>query len=347
MTTTAPTPQDDAEAVAEEAGLRYVTDAEPGIRRRRNGRGFSYRDVDGRPVSKATRARIEALVIPPAWNDVWICARANGHLQATGRDARGRKQYRYHDTWREVRDADKFSRLAEFGEALGALREQVDADLGTPGTGRDQVLAAVVRLLDDTLIRVGNEEYAVTNDSYGLTTLRPEHLDEVHRSAFSLRFVGKSGVEHDVTVRDPKLARLVRRCNDLDGQMLFSYRNGDGALLSVSSSDVNEYLHRHVGPSTTAKDFRTWGASALTTHTLAPLDPPATDAEAEAHVIEAIDTAAEQLRNTRAVCRQSYVHPLVLDAYRDGSLHESWQHSRRAGRLDRSDRTLLRVLRAG
>jgi len=341
------TPQDDAEAVAEEAGLRYVSDAEPGIRRRRNGRGFSYRDVDGTPVSQTVRARIEALAIPPAWNDVWICARANGHLQATGRDARGRKQYRYHDTWREVRDADKFSRLAEFGEALGALRGQVDADLATPGAGREQVLAAVVRLLDDTLIRVGNEEYAVTNDSYGLTTLRPEHLDEVHRSAFSLRFVGKSGVEHDVTVRDPKLARLVRRCNDLDGQMLFSYRAEDGALLSVSSSDVNDYLRRHVGAHTTAKDFRTWGASALTTETLAPLDPPSTDAEAEAHVIEAIDTAAEQLRNTRAVCRQSYVHPLVLDAYRDGSLHESWQHSRRTGRLDRADRTLLRVLRAG
>jgi DNA topoisomerase I len=342
-----PAPHADAEAVAEEAGLRYVTDAEPGIRRRRSGRGFSYRNVDGAAITRSVRARIDALVIPPAWKDVWICPQANGHLQATGRDARGRKQYRYHDTWRAVRDADKFSRLLDFGEALGALRDQVDADLRAPSSSRDQVLAAVVRMLDDTLIRVGNEEYAVTNESFGLTTLRPDHVSDVGRGAFSLSFVGKSGVEHEVTVHDPKLTRLVRRCQDLDGQVLFSYRDEVGDVLSVSSNDVNDYLHRHVGDLTTAKDFRTWGASALTTGTLAPLDPPDNDSDAEGHILEAIDESAERLRNTRAVCRQSYVHPAVVDAYRDGSLHESWQHSRSGAQLDRADRTLLRVLRAG
>ena len=211
----------EAEAVAEEAGLRYVSDAEPGIRRRRAGRGFSYRGVDGATVSKGVRRRIEALAIPPAWTDVWICDRAPGHLQATGRDARGRKQYRYHDRWREVRDADKFSHLREFGESLPSLRAQVEADLAARSLGREQVLAAVVQLLDDTMIRVGNEEYAASNDSYGLTTLRPAHVDEIGRREFSLRFVGKSGVEHEVTVRDARLARIVRRCQDLDGQVLF------------------------------------------------------------------------------------------------------------------------------
>jgi len=337
-------PPGDAEAVAQEAGLRYVSDAEPGIRRRRSGRGFSYRDVNGQPASKAARARIAALAIPPAWKDVWICGRSNGHLQATGRDARGRKQYRYYDHWREVRDADKFSRLQDFGEALGALRERVDADLERPGAARDQVIAAVVRMLDDTLIRVGNEEYAVTNNSYGLTTLRPDHVEEVGRKEFSLRFVGKSGVEHEVTVRDPALTRLVRRCQDLDGQVLFSYRDADGALASVSSSDVNDYLHRYVGTNTTARDFRTWAAGALVTGELAPREGPADERDGDARILEAIDLAAERLRNTRAVCRQSYVHPIVLDAYRDGSLHEIWQQTRAAGRLDRADRTLLRVL---
>lgn len=250
---------DEAPAIAQEAGLRYVSDAAPGIRRLRRGKGFRYRDVDGSTVSKAVRERIDHLAIPPAWTDVWICPYANGHLQATGRDARGRKQYRYHDTWRAVRDADKFSSLLMFGEALDGLRSTIEADLARPGTGRAQVLAAVVRLLDDTLIRVGNEEYAVTNESYGLTTLRPDHVESIGQREFRLCFVGKSGVEHEATVEDPKLARLVRRCHELDGKELFSYRDEDGSIASVSSSDVNQYLHDHVGPQTTAKQFRTWG----------------------------------------------------------------------------------------
>ncbi|MEZ5179445.1 MAG: hypothetical protein R2746_14530 [Acidimicrobiales bacterium] len=248
----------DSAAVAEEAGLRYVTDASPGIRRRRRGKGFSYRDADGGPVSDGDRERICALAIPPAWSDVWICPHPRGHLQATGRDAKGRKQYRYHDRWREVRDADKFSRLLTFGEALDALRARLEQDLaGT--SGRSQVLAAVVRLLDDTLIRVGNEEYAATNETYGLTTLRPDHVERAGTRSFAIRFVGKSGVEHEVSVTDPKLARLVRRCHELDGQVLFSYADEGDALQAVSSSDVNEYLHELVGPETTAKVFRTWG----------------------------------------------------------------------------------------
>jgi DNA topoisomerase-1 len=333
----------DAEAVAEEAGLVYVTDAEPGIRRHRRGERFSYRGVDGRAVGRATRERIDALAVPPAWSDVWICPRRNGHLQATGRDARGRKRYRYHDTWREVRDADKFSRLGDFGQALDGLRGQIDADLAKPDDDRERVLALVVRLLDETLIRVGNDEYATTNDSYGLTTLRPDHV-EVAGPEFTLCFVGKSGVEHDVTVRDRRLARLVRRCHELGGQELFTYRADDGAVARVTSADVNDYLHRHVGPDVTAKVFRTWGATAVVARALAEAEPAGDEAEADACVIAAIDQAADLLRNTRAVCRQSYVHPLVLDAYRDGSLADTWSHTRAGARLDRADRTVLRLL---
>lgn len=336
-------PPADSAAVAEEAGLRYVTDTGPGIRRRRQGRGFSYRSADGRPASARDRSRIETLAIPPAWSDVWICPDPRGHLQATGRDARGRKQYRYHDTWREVRDADKFSRLLAFGQALGPLRARIDEDL-EGGVGRAQVLAAVVRLLDDTLIRVGNEEYASTNETFGLTTLRPDHVEEAGRRSFTLCFVGKSGVEHEVSVRDPKLARLVRRCHELDGQALFSYRQAGGTIEAVTSSDVNEYLHELVGPDTSAKVFRTWGASTIVVEDLATGEVPEADREAEQRILEAIDGAAAQLRNTRAVCRQSYVHPVVLDAFRDGGLHDAWRRSRTSNRLTRSDRTLLRLL---
>ncbi|MGZ4707434.1 MAG: DNA topoisomerase IB [Acidimicrobiales bacterium] len=333
----------DAETVAEEAGLVYVSDAEPGVRRRRRGDRFSYRGVDGKPVSKATRARIEALAIPPAWSDVWICPLRNGHLQATGRDARGRKQYRYHDTWREVRDADKFSRLGDFGGALDGLRGQIEADLRSSADDRDRVLALVVRLLDETLIRVGNDEYATTNDSFGLTTLRPDHV-EVEGSEFTLCFVGKSGVEHDVTVHDRRLARLVKRCHELGGQELFTYRAADGSIARVTSADVNDYLHHHVGPDVTAKVFRTWGATAVVARSLAEAKPVEDEAQADEAVIAAIDRAADLLRNTRAVCRQSYVHPLVLDAYRDDTLADTWSHTRGGARLDRADRTVLRLL---
>ncbi len=315
----------------------------PGIRRRRQGRGFSYRDPDGGTVDDRTRQRIEALVIPPAWSDVWICPKPKGHLQATGRDARGRKQYRYHDRWREVRDADKFSRLEDFGLALDGLRADVEADLAPGSSPRLQVVALVVRLLDETLIRVGNDEYAVANSSYGLTTLTPDHV-ELAPGSFVLQFVGKGGVEHDVEVDDRRLARLIRRCHELGGHELFSYRDGEGGIASVSSGDVNEYLHDHAGPDVTAKVFRTWGASAHVVRLLGPEPPPDDDRGQEQHILDAIDSAAELLGNTRAVCRQSYVHPQVLDAYRTGALLDAWQASRSGARLTRSDHALLKAL---
>jgi DNA topoisomerase I len=333
---------DGAEAIAEEAGLAYVTDADPGIRRRRCGSGYRYIGADGTKVTARERDRISALAIPPAWRDVWICPLRRGHLQATGRDVKGRKQYRYHDRWREVRDADKFSKLLDFGNHLDELRTQVDAALAGTAPTRERVLALVIHLLDETLIRVGNEEYAATNESFGLTTLRNRHA-AVHAADVTLRFVGKSGVEHDLQFHDRKLAGLVKRCHELGGQELFTYRDGD-EVRSISSSDVNEWLHRTVGPETSAKTFRTWGASSVAVDELATDDPPATDAEANTRIVAAIDVAAEQLRNTRAVCRQSYVHPAVLDAYRDGSLAEHWEHSRDGRTLRRAERTLLRTL---
>jgi DNA topoisomerase I len=329
-------------AIAEEAGLSYVTDAAPGIRRRRRGRGFSYVSASGETVSATVRRRIEQLAIPPAWTDVWICESAKGHLQATGRDLRGRKQYRYHDRWREVRDADKFSRLAAFGERLPALRALLDDQLAGTGATHDRVLALVIKLLDETLIRVGNEEYATANDSYGLTTLTPDHVD-VHNRSFTLSFVGKGGAEHDVLVDDPKLARLVSRCHELGGHDLFSYRD-DGVIHSVNSSDVNSWLHQQVGPEASAKTFRTWGASALVVSELAPAEPPDADDEANSRILSAIDLAATSLRNTRAVCRESYVHPLVLDSFREGSLRDSWEHSRPTNYMSRSEQALVKVL---
>ena len=244
-----------------------MSDAEPGVRRRRCGSGWAYRSPDGTPVSARERDRISALAIPPAWRDVWICPLRQGHLQATGRDAKGRKQYRYHDRWREVRDADKFSKLLDFGNRLDAVRKQVDADLAGTAPTRSRILALVVHLLDETLIRVGNEEYAETNESFGLTTLRNKHA-AVSGAAVKLRFVGKSGVEHDIELHDRKLAGLVRRCHELGGQELFSYREGDEVGV-ISSTDVNDWLHQVVGPDTSAKTFRTWGASAVVVEQLA------------------------------------------------------------------------------
>jgi DNA topoisomerase I len=333
---------DNAVAIAEEAGLVYVSDAEPGIRRRRCGSGFTYNGPDGDTVSPRERERVSALAIPPAWRDVWICPRRDGHLQATGRDAKGRKQYRYHDRWREVRDADKFSKLLEFGNQLDPVRRQVEADLTGTAPTKARILALVIHLLDDTLIRVGNEEYAAENESFGLTTLRNNHA-AVAGADVTLRFVGKAGVEHDVQLHDRKLAGLVKRCHELGGHELFSYRDGD-EVGSISSTDVNEWLHGVVGPETSAKTFRTWGASATVVRQLAPQDVPTSDGDANERILSAIDVAAEQLHNTRAVCRQSYVHPAVLDGYRDGTLADSWAHSREGLHLTRPERTLLRTL---
>jgi DNA topoisomerase-1 len=332
--------------VAAAAGLRYTRDDRPGIRRVRAGRGFSYRRPDGSTLrDPAERRRIAGLAVPPAWTDVWICPDPQGHLQATGRDQRGRKQYRYHPRWREVRDADKFDRLLGFGTRLADLRARVEDDLAGRGLDRDRVLALVVRLLDETLIRVGNAEYASDNDTYGLTTLRRRHA-RVKGPRVVFEFDGKGGVEHHVRVADPRLARLVRRCSELGGQELFTYLTSGGAAHEVTSTDVNDYVREVVGQDASAKDFRTWGASAIAAGTLAAVDRPDTARAVDAEIVRAYDAAAEALRNTRAVCRQCYVHPAVPEAFRTGTLANAWARSRASTRYSRPERATLAVLAA-
>jgi DNA topoisomerase-1 len=319
--------------------LVYVSDQMPGIRRRRRGRGFEYR-LSGRKVPSGERERIAALAIPPAWTDVWICPDPNGHLQATGRDAKGRKQYRYHPQWRAERDQDKYDRLLVFGRCLPDLRSSVEATL-VPDADmtRDVVLALVIHLLDETLIRIGNVEYAETNGSFGITTLGEEHL-VIGARKVRFNFVGKSGTEHDVEVDDPRVARLVRRCHHLGGQHLFSYLTDDADVSMVTSTDVNERLRELTGEEVTAKDFRTWGGTSIVTEALATSELSDVDAD----ILAAIDTAAEKLHNTRAVCRTSYVHPAVVEAAREGRLHDNWRDSRSQRYLRRGEVTLLKVL---
>ena len=333
---------EEAELAARAAGLRYVNDAKPGIRRVRRGKGFSYVGTGGEPVGPDERKRIEALAIPPAWTDVWICPRPDGHVQATGRDAKGRKQHRYHPDWRRFRDATKYERLVDFGAGLPALRAAVDRDLGLPGFPREKALALVVTLLDRTLVRVGNDEYATSNSSYGLTTLLADHA-EVDGAKVVLDFVGKSGTAQKIALEDRRLARLVRRCSELGGQELFSYLDGD-RVCDVGSSDVNDYLREKTGAEVTAKHFRTWGGTCAAAAALVLCRPPATVKQAEAQVLAAIDVAACVLGNTRAVCRSSYVHPAILDAHRSGDLLEAWKRSRATERAGRAERTVLSVL---
>jgi DNA topoisomerase I len=318
MTATQPT-QDPIES-AEEAGLRYVTDASPGIRRRRAGRGFSYIGPDGKRVSNRDQvAWIRSLAIPPAWTDVWICTSRRGHLQATGRDARGRKQYRYHPDWRAARDDAKYSRMIAFGQALPAIRRRVDADLRKHGLPRERVLAAVVLLLEKTRLRVGNEEYARDNRSYGLTTLRDRHA-EVGSSRIRFRFRSKGGKSSDVELSDARLARIVARCQDLPGQELFAYLDDDGEVRAIGSSDVNDYLRDITGQDFTAKDFRTWSGTVLAAWALKELEGVDSEAQAKRNVVRAVEQVAEWLGNTPAVSRRSYVHPAVIDAYLDGDV---------------------------
>ena len=305
---------------AEAAGLRYVTDDEPGIRRRRKGKGFTFLDPQGKTVKDPkVIARIKRLAVPPAWSDVWICPRANGHLQATGRDARGRKQYRYHAGWRSVRDETKFARLSAFGEVLPELRKRVDQDLARRGLPREKVLAAVVMLLETTLIRVGNPEYAKQNNSFGLTTLRNRHVD-ISGATLRFEFRGKSGKDHAVEIHDRRLARIVRQVRDLPGQRLFQYLDADGERQSISSEDVNEYLRATTGEDFSAKDFRTWGGTVLALAALLEIGPCETEKEASRAVVEAVKQVSTLLGNRPAICRKFYVHPLVIESYLDGSL---------------------------
>jgi DNA topoisomerase-1 len=309
---------------AEEAGLRWTTDAKPGIERRRAGRGFSYRAPDGRVVrDPKVLERIRSLAIPPAWTNVWISTDPRGHLQATGRDARGRKQHRYHPAFREQREHAKFDRMIAFAGLLPTIRQRVDEDLTRPGLAREKVLAAVVRLLELTLIRVGNEEYARLNKSFGLTTLRDRHA-KIEGATIRFRFTGKSGKPHEVTLRDRRLARVVGRCQDLPGQDLLQYVDDDGEVRDVRSEDVNEYLREAAGGAdVTAKDFRTWAGTVLTYRALRALQPSETDREARKNVVEAIRQTSEALGNTPAVARRSYVHPAVLQAYLDGGIGDA------------------------
>jgi DNA topoisomerase-1 len=308
---------------AKAAGLRYVTDDEPGLRRKKRGKGFTYLDPQGQTVKDAkTLERIGKLVIPPAWTDVWICPRVNGHLQATGRDARGRKQYRYHANWREVRDETKFGRMIAFGEALPKIRERVERDMSQRGLGREKVLATVLRLLETTLIRVGNKEYVKQNNSFGLTTLRDQHVD-VEGSTLRFEFRGKSGKEHSVEVHDRRLARIVKQCRDVPGQKLFQYLDGDGERHSVSSEDVNAYLRETTGDDFSAKDFRTWGGTVLALSALLEVGSCDSEKEASRAVVEAIKHVSGQLGNRPAICRKYYVHPVVIESFLAGTLRET------------------------
>lgn len=310
----------DAEATVETAGLVYVTDAAPGLRRARRGDGLVVLDPDGRPIrDAATLERVQKLGIPPAWEDVWIAPDPDGHLQATGRDGQGRKQYRYHARWCETRSTAKYGRMAPFGEALPALRARVDQDLRQEGLPREKVLALAVALLDETFIRIGNDEYAAQNRSFGLTTLRDRHAD-FSGPGVRLAFVGKSGVEHDLKVADRRLARIVKACRDLPGQRLFQFYDEAGSRQPLDSGMVNQYLRETTGEDFTAKCFRTWGGTVLAAKALGARPAPADEQEAKAAVVETIKDVAHRLGNTVAVCRGHYVHPDVLAAYAEGSL---------------------------
>jgi len=326
---------------ADAAQLRYVSDARPGLQRLRRGRPFRYVGADGEPVRDLpTLARIRSLAIPPAWTEVWICPVAHGHIQAVGRDARGRKQYRYHARWRAVRDEAKFDRVIEFGRALPAIRERVERDLALPGLPREKVLAGVVRLLETTLIRVGNVEYARENRSYGLTTLRARHVT-VAGARLRFEFRGKGGKHHTVDVSDRRLASVVRRCQDLPGHELFQYLDEAGQRQAIDSADVNDYLRAIAGEEFTAKDFRTWGGTVLAALALAAPDPEGTDARRR--LTAAVVAVAARLGNTPAICRKCYIHPDVVTAHVDGSL-ELGSNGRESGGLTQEEAAVLRLL---
>lgn len=324
--------------VAREAGLTHVNDDDPGISREPAGEGFRYRGPDGKLVrDKAVLARIASLLIPPAWTDVWICADRQGHIQATARDARCRKQYRYHPDWHAHRDEAKFAHMAEFGRALPRIRARVKADLARRDLSRERVLATVVSLLEATLVRVGNDEYARTNKSFGLTTLRSRHLKD-DGDALRLAFKGKSGVAHDVRVGDRRLKTLIRKLKDLPGQRLFQYVDATGARHPIGSADVNAYLREISGADITAKDFRTWAATLSAARALALADPPLSDAEAKRQMAATVKDTAGLLGNTPAVCRKAYIHPEVFTGWRAGALKGRFE-----GR-DEDEAALIRFL---
>jgi DNA topoisomerase I len=342
-------PADSVEA-AEEAGLQYVNDDRPGYSRKAKGKDFEYLDTEGKTIRDEQRLlRIKRLAIPPAWTEVWICPSANGHIQATGRDARGRKQYRYHERWREVRDENKFGRLAQFAKALPNTRRRVTQDLKLPGLPREKVLATIVRLLERSFIRIGNEEYARENKSFGLTTLKNRHV-KVKGAQVLFRFRGKSGRQHEVDVTDRRVAKVIAKCQDLPGQDLFQYLDENGEVRDVTSQDVNEYLRQIAGEDFSAKDFRTWGGTVLAAIALSKQEEFETKKQAKGNIKTAICAVAELLGNTPAVCRKCYIHPQIVEAYLkrtriaglNGADKESVTPDVRA-----AERAVLKFLRAG
>lgn len=311
---------------AEVAGLQYVSDAKPGIQRQRKGKNkFIYIDLNGKKIEDPDEIRrIESLAIPPAYRDVWICPLANGHLQATGRDAKGRKQYRYHPLWRTIRDQTKYTKMIVFSQALPTIRQRIEQDLALPGLPKQKVLAAIVRLMELTRIRVGNEEYARTNQSYGLTTMQDEHVD-VTGAKIHFCFKGKSGVEHDIELNDRRLAKVVKRCQDIPGQDLFQYVDPEGEYQTISSGDVNDYLREISNQDFTAKDFRTWAGTVLAASHLAEMEIASSETAAKKNITQVVKSVAVHLGNRPATCRKYYIHPAILEAYSDQTLHKIMQ----------------------
>ena len=348
-----PAPSPEHVDSAKAAGLRYVSDAMPGIKRLRKGRGFSYVGTDGRVIQEKTAIkRFRSLVIPPAWTDVWICPLEDGHIQVTARDARGRKQYRYHPQFRSQRDGTKFERLFEFGEVIWKIRERVENDIQLPGLPRDKVLATVVWLLERTLIRVGTEELAKANKAYGLTTLKRKHVAVVGEEV-RFDFRGKSGIEHAISVTDERIAKIVQRCHDLRGEDLFQFLDDDGKRQDIEAEHVNEYLKEAAGIDVTAKDFRTWAGTMIAAQILRDVGMAATRKEAERNVVEAVDHTASRLGNTRSVCRKYYIHPKLLEAYLVGDVlpptptrHKKITARKPGGRLRKHEEQVLAFLRA-
>ena len=342
----------DPEAAAESAGLIYVSDGEPGIRRQRSGKGFTYKGRDGTATTdKRILERIYRLAIPPAWTDVWICASPNGHIQATGRDARGRKQYKYHERWREVRDSTKFERMVEFAAVLPKVRKRIAADLSSRGLSRQKVLATVVYLLENTLIRVGNSDYAKQNKSFGLTTLRDGHVD-INGSELHFEFKGKSGKTWKLRMRDRRIASVVKSCQDLPGQHLFQYVDENGERQQVTSTDINAYLREIAGSDVTAKDFRTWAGTVLAAMALAEFEVFDSQASAKRNIKAAIEKVAARLGNTPTICRQCYVHPEIVNAYLEGSVLKAVRQQaeselkRRLGKLAPEEAAVLSLIQS-
>ncbi|MCU7496910.1 MAG: DNA topoisomerase IB [Ignavibacteria bacterium] len=340
------------EEVAEAAGLRYVSDTEPGFSRRIQGKGFAYLDKNGNKLTDPKHInRIEALVIPPAWTDVWICPYSGGHIQATGRDQKGRKQYIYHPGWEDIRNTNKFNLMIRFGETLPLIRARVDEDLRRHGLPREKVMAILVRLLEETLIRIGNSEYAKQNDSYGLTTLRNKHM-EVEGSKVRFIFKGKSGKQWEVDIENKRLAKLIRQCQELPGQQLFQYLDEQGSRQSVESADVNNYLKEIIGQDFTAKDFRTWGGTVRAARELYSLGPAEAEKDKQKNIVQAIKKVSGALNNTPSVCRKYYIHPEVITAYMDDSLFEKMEMASKSADssgfgLNAEETAVLNILKEG